>query len=129
MREFVSQGILTEKQLTKPESPIYNDDGHLMNQSNRERSFYCTDCMTINDGYEYETRQSSAYGIIATHRFWLTTCQHTSQPSTTNAQLFRCGRLTFGNMNRLKTSMEQDQTVPLEWKITSLDISVSGLLK
>ena len=36
---------------------------------------------------------------------------------STNAQLFRCGRLTFGNPNRLKTSMEQDQTVPLEWKM------------
>ena len=73
MREFVSQGILTEKQLTKPESPIYNDDGHPMNRSNRERSFYCADCMTINDGYG--TRQSSANGIIA-DRFWLTTRQH-----------------------------------------------------
>ena len=61
MREFVSQGILTEKQLT------------LINRSNRERSFYCADCMTINDGYG--TRQSSANGIIA-DRFWLTTRQH-----------------------------------------------------
>ena len=133
MREFVSQGILTEKQLAKRESPIYNDDGHLVKPSNRERSFYCTDCMSIHDGYG--THQSSANGIIvawsnnvdsvlptpsdivAGNRFWLANRQHTSRPSTANAQLFRRGRLTFGNLNRLKTTMEQDQAVPLEWRM------------
>ena len=145
MREFVSQGILTEKQLAKRESPIYNDDGHLVKPSNRERMFYCTDCMSIHDGYG--TRQSSANGIIVAwpdnedrvlptllsdivdgNRFRIANRQHTCRPSTANAQLFRRGRLTFGNpfesTNRLKASVEQEgvedqknEEVPLEWRM------------
>ena len=133
VREFVSQGILTEKQLAKRETSIYNDDGELVKPSNREKSFYCTDCMSVHDGYG--TRQSSANGIIVAwsdnvgsvlptpadivlgKRFWFGNRQHTTRPSTANVQLFRRGRLTFGNLNRLKSTMEQDQALPLVWRM------------
>ena len=148
MREFVSQGILTEKQLAKRESPIYNDDGDLVKPSNRERMFYCTDCMSAHDGYG--TRQSSANGIIYAwsdnvdrvlptlsdiidrNLLSISNRQHTCRPSTANGQLFRRGRLTFGNpfeyTYRLKATVEQEgvedqkNEVPLEWRMEEEEV-------
>ena len=115
MKEFVTQGLLTEEDLAKRECTIYDDDGRVVKYANREKSFYCLECMTIHDGYGQ--RRSSAVGVVAAwggdddpswllpktsdiisgNRFWMSTRQHTTRPSTANRRLFRRGRLTFGD--------------------------------
>ena len=123
-----------------------------MKPSNRERMFYCTDCMSAHDGYG--TRQSSANGIIYAwsdnvdrvlptlsdiidrNLLSISNRQHTCRPSTANGQLFRRGRLTFGNpfeyTYRLKATVEQEgvedqkNEVPLEWRMEEEESEVSG---
>ena len=119
MGEFVEQGLLTVEDLAERECTIYNTTGAIVTPANQEKSVLCEQCMTIQDGYGQ--RQSSAVGVItarvitsadgmrwpypscpdyisAGSGFLIASRHHSTIPSTcNNKQIFRRGKLTFGD--------------------------------